>query len=170
MDSKLPFAERLVVGVTGTHHGTTVAQKTMLRIIIPFLYPDEFHHGDCEGADADFHDIVRECLKTSFIIVHPPTDPKRRAYKQGDIIKPPKPFLGRDDDIIKASDLMFALSYEFKEQLRSGTWATVRHTRNFKKPLIIIYPNGDFETERLLQFNEKYARIAVNRLNTHTKE
>lgn len=135
MDNKFPFAERIVLGVTGTHHGATVEQKLVLRSIVQFFYPDEFRHGDCTGVDAEFHDIVRECLATSYIVVHPPTDEKRRAFKQGDLIKPAKPFLKRDDDVILASDLMIGVPHEFKEQGRgSGTWATIRHTRNFKKP------------------------------------
>jgi hypothetical protein len=162
-DTKFQFAESLVIGVTGTHTGATVAQKTTLRAFIQFLQPDEARHGDCIGVDAEFHDIVRESLETSYIVVHPPTDPKRRAYKQGDLIKPPKPFLVRDDDVILASDLMFGVPGEFKEHLRSGTWATIRHTRKFKKPLVIIYPDGTIEPERLLPFFEKCGKIAFSR-------
>lgn len=153
------------MGVTGTHLGATQAQQIVLRSLIQFLKPDEFHHGDCIGVDAEFHDIVRECLQTSYIVVHPPTNPKRRAYKQGDLIKPPRPFLIRDDEVIIASDLMFGVPCDFEEQLHSGTWATIRHTRNFKKPLVIIYPDGTLETDRVLQFSEKYAKIALNRLS-----
>ena len=162
---KFQFAERIVVGVTGTHLGATELQKTVLRSLIQFIKPDEARHGDCVGVDSEFHDIVRDCIKPSFIVVHPPADPKRRAYKQGDVIKPPRPLLVRDDDVILASDLMFGVPNGFKEYLRSGTWATIRHTRNFRKPLVIIYPDGTLEKERLLPFYEKYGKIASSRLS-----
>jgi hypothetical protein len=162
--TKLPFAEKLVLGVTGTRKGATETQLQILRHFLYFFGPDEAHHGDALGVDSQFHDAVRECLSDCFIVVHPPTNPKYRAFNEGDLILPEKAYLTRDDDIILASDLMIGVPFEFDEQLRSGTWATIRHTRNFKKPLIIIYPDGMLEKERLLPFHGKYVKMLLNRM------
>ena len=35
------------------------------------------------------------------------------------------------------------------EQLRSGTWATVRHARKLKRPIVIINPDGTLLLERV---------------------
>lgn len=135
-------------------------QKLVVQFIVGFLLPDEAHHGDCIGSDAEFHDIVRDVSPASTILVRPPTNPKKRAWKQGDFIFKPKPYMVRDDDIIAESHLMLATPYQFDEQGRgSGTWAVIRHTRKAKKPLIIIWPDGTYTPEGNLQFSEKCVRM-----------
>lgn len=149
-------------------------QMLTVQAIVGFLVPTEAHHGDCLGADAEFHDIVRE--KTSAtIIVHPPTNPKNRAFKQGDFIMKEKPFMVRDDDIIEESALMLATPFQFEEQGRgSGTWATIRHTRKARKPLIIIWPDGTFTAEGDLQNLPNCARMVnemqLNLTTTNTSQ
>ena len=150
---------RFSLGITGTHKGTQPRQMKMLRTFVGSLVFDEAHHGDCIGVDAEFHDIVRE-LSKAIIVVHPPSNPKRRAWKQGDFILKEKPFMVRDDDIIDESNLMFAAPFQFNEQGRgSGTWAVIRHTRKARKPLIIIWPDGTFTPEGDLQKTPNCGKI-----------
>lgn len=41
------------VGFTGTIAGMTESQKAVLRSCLSLVGVTEFHHGDCEGAEAD---------------------------------------------------------------------------------------------------------------------
>lgn len=139
------------IGMTGTRQGMTSLQKLRISQFLNILKPNKGVHGDAIGADAEFHDLFRQLVVNSYIVIHPPTNPKYRAFKQGDLIYAPLPYLVRDDNIIREVDLMFGFPKRFNEELRSGTWTTIRHTRKpeFNKPLVIIYPDGSCSSERL---------------------
>jgi len=57
--------------------------------------------------------------------------------------------LERNSDIVADSDLLLATPRFYEEELRSGTWATVRRARKANKPLIIVWPNGKVDWEKL---------------------
>lgn len=97
-----------------------------------------FHHGDCLGADAQAHGVAREL--GFWIVVHPPEEPRGRAFCDGDVILPEKPFLVRNRDIVDASHLVLAAPKTAEEVLRSGTWATIRYARNEEKVLRVLQP------------------------------
>lgn len=93
-------------------------------------------HGDCIGADTEFHDLVTSMgFKT---IIHPPTNPQRRAYCKGDVILKEKPYIVRDHLMVDAVDFLLACPYTNDEVLRSGTWATIRYARKTEVPYFII--------------------------------
>jgi hypothetical protein len=48
------------IGFTGTRKGMSQHQKEQFVLKMFELDPSEFRHGDCEGADAEAHDIIRE--------------------------------------------------------------------------------------------------------------
>jgi len=113
---------------------------------------EEFHHGDCIGADEQSHELMQEYV--SQIIIHPPINGSKRAFcKKSDWGDPkildPKEYIARNHDIVNAVDLMIATPAEFDEQLRSGTWATIRYAKKIKRDLVIIYPDGSKE-ERII--------------------
>lgn len=106
------------------------------------------HHGDCEGADEEFHGVM-ESLANPYVIVHPPADDKHRAWCVGDETRKPLPYAQRNAAIVAESDLMIAAPAEHEEQRRGGTWMTVRIARRQKKPLVIVYPDGTTREERM---------------------
>ena len=139
------------IGMTGTKLGWTLAQKKEFATrlsYLPYLVHNA-HHGDCIGTDENFHDFLRQSFPSVFIVVHPPTNPKYRAFKKGDLIKKPLPYLKRNGNIIKEAELMFAFPRGFTEELRSGTWQAIRTTRKCEKPLVIIWPDGSASEEWL---------------------
>lgn len=98
----------------------------------------EFHHGDCVGADSQASVIAG---RLGFrIVLHPPLDPKKRAYNIADLVLQARPYLERNHDIVDACDVMFATPREMHEVLRSGTWATIRYARKCRKDLLVIQP------------------------------
>ncbi|MFQ5741967.1 MAG: hypothetical protein ACE5HV_00080 [Acidobacteriota bacterium] len=131
------------LGFTGTQRGLDSFQWSKVRAYVHGLAPEECHHGDCIGADAEFHGI---CRGFKFkIIVHPPLKRIKRAFCKGDETLPALPYLERNRAIVDECDELLACPYERREQLRSGTWATIRYARKTGKPVRIIYPDGFIE-------------------------
>lgn len=141
------------IGFTGNRKGFTPAQnKTMVKVFTSLSAQkvEEAHHGDCVGSDTDFHFFVRNNLKDNVkIVVHPPTNSTLRSFCPGDKILDQKNYLVRNKDIVAESDLMIATPAETKEKLRSGTWSTIRAARKLHKPLIIVFPDGKMQVERI---------------------
>lgn len=126
------------VGFTGTQIGMTSKQARVVARMLHGFKPEEFHHGDCVGADADAHSIASQIgLK---IVIHPPEYESKRAFCDGDEVRKKKPYLERNHDIVDETDILIATPKSTKEELRSGTWATVRHARKCGKKVIIVGP------------------------------
>ena len=125
------------IGFTGTKEGMTDQQALVLYDILKGLEISEAHHGDCVGADSEFHVM---CIDLGIPVhIHPPTNSYARAFCENAAkVHPKKPYLERNKDIVNVSDAMFATPKENEEQLRSGTWATIRYTRKTGKKLTII--------------------------------
>lgn len=127
----------MIAGFTGTQ--TTITTNQFDRLVK--LFQDngiiELHHGDCVGADAIAHDIaVSLNIRT---VIHPPIKPFKRAFKTGDVVLPMKDYLTRNRDIVNASVILFACP-KGPEELRSGTWSTIRYAWRINKPIEIIMP------------------------------
>jgi len=133
---------KISIGFTGTQVGMTDEQKSSLKkyLKISVKY-SEYHHGDCIGADEQFHKILEE-LGTDDIIIHPPIKNVKRAFCKAKTILKPKDYLERNKDIVDASEVLIATPKGFDEELRSGTWSTIRYCKKQKKSAFIIYPNG----------------------------
>ena len=127
------------VGFTGTRNGMTIPQKVQVDILLS-QYALHFHHGDCIGADHTAHYLA--VARKIPITIHPPINNKFRAFCYSDDIRKEKDYLDRDRDIVDESDLMIATPKGFHEELRSGTWHTIRYSKKKNKPLIIVWPDG----------------------------
>jgi hypothetical protein len=139
--------ENLSAGFTGTRFGFTPQQREKLRMLLVDLRPAEVHHGDCVGSDEEFHDLTRELLPETKIVVHPPDKDEHRAHKVGDEERTPKPYLDRDTDIVSESRWLVATPRTTKEIRRSGTWATIRRARRANIAITIIDPDGNARNE-----------------------
>lgn len=129
----------MIVGFTGTRRGMTDRQKAQLReeLIKRRTGWIEFHHGDCLGADAEAHDIAHELGYC--IYIHPPENNKARAYKGGHVLKP-LAYLERNRDIAFGCHVLIAAPKTLNEELRSGTWATIRYAREMGREVVILEP------------------------------
>lgn len=134
----------MIVGVTGARNGMTLHQERELRLLIHRLDIIEFHHGDCVGVDSEAHDIVLDLFPDAQITIHPPTDPKYRAWRHGNTILEPLPYLERNRKIVDSVDLMVGVP-DGPERKRSGTWSTIRYTKSRQIPLRIVHPDGDLQ-------------------------
>lgn len=132
------------IGFTGTSIGMTREQKRELfKMLSPFPYA-EYHHGDCIGADEEFHALVKNIQHQTIgsIIIHPPLNLRKRAFCEGGTVRSKKSYLIRNRDIVDETDLLIVCPHEDVEQLRSGTWSTFRYAIKKMKDVTIIFPNG----------------------------
>ena len=131
------------LGFTGTQIGMTLEQRESAILFLEGSAPVSVHHGDCVGADANFHDLVQRYLPEASIHIHPPKNPTKRAFCKGaEFVHPIKDYLDRNIDIVNESDEILAIPKDFEEEQRSGTWFTVRQARKRGKRIHIIYPDG----------------------------
>jgi len=135
------------VGFTGTRFGANEVQLDVMRRVLGELVrgsrADErftAHHGDCVGADAQFHALARE-LGWS-VLIHPPVDDSERARCIGDETREPLTHMKRNKAIVTEAAFMLAVSYDMTEQEYGGTWKTIRMARKAQKPLVIVFPDG----------------------------
>ena len=124
------------VGITATRKGMSEMQKTTfareLKWLVEQGHTIEFHHGDCIGGDSEADMIVRN-IGNSVVHIHPPVNPKYRAFcaQEGDTVYGMRPYVDRDHDIVNAVDLMYAgpKDHELEERRGSGTWTSIRYAR-----------------------------------------
>jgi hypothetical protein len=128
------------IGFTGTRLGMTGRQQTTVSELLRDLNGTAAHHGDCVGADADFHRLAR--ATGAWIVGHPPTDPRLRAFCDFDEERPPLPYLVRNEAIVTETDLLIAAPATATEEQTGGTWHTVRCARRVGRRVVIVWPNG----------------------------
>ena len=135
------------VGFTGSREGMTDAQADKLWSLLLGLrearrYEDaEFHHGDCVGSDDRAHDIaVHRCGYEP--VIHPPANHTMRAFRNAERVAEPLPYRERNQSIVRETDELIATPREEVEQLRSGTWSTIRFAKKLGRKVTIILPNG----------------------------
>ncbi len=147
-----------IVGFTGTRQGLTDPQRHELKLLyqisdgINQTAIEEFHHGDCEGADAQAHDIFDD--GSIRVIIHPCTIRGKRAFKKptsGYVILEFPP-LERNQHIVDACDVLICCPKENTMINRSGTWSTYRCAFKASKEIWLILPDGKV----IRRFNRKH--------------
>ena len=129
----------MVVGFTGTRRGMTEVQRSAVREWLKKHRVEEAHHGCDRGADADFHELCGELGIP--VVGHPPSDTKRVMRLTGFAeLREPRPYLDRNEDIVESVEFLIATPRENYEELRSGTWATVRYATKQCCPRKIFWP------------------------------
>ena len=94
------------------------------------------HSGDCVGADELAFKYAKKLGWKNEL--HPPTNPKYRAYCKG-YAHPEKDYLARNRDIVDSSKVLIAFPKDpDKEELRSGTWATIRYAKKRGKKIYYV--------------------------------
>jgi len=136
----------MILGFTGTQKGMTENQKKIFRQFILNHRPKNLCHGDCVGADVEAHLIVKDCFPKCHIEIFPPINNSKRAFTTRHstptiILHPEMDYIARNHAIVDNCDTLIATP-KGKEQLRSGTWATIRYALKCQKNIYIIFPDG----------------------------
>ena len=132
------------IGFTGTRRGMTEAQRDAVAALLQQGAPAVVFHGDCVGADAEFHALCRALEPAPVVNIRPGCergDP-RRAGCAGDVTATVRPFLQRNRDIVDACQLLIVAPGEDVEHKRSGTWSTYRYARTVGRSLVVVFPDG----------------------------
>lgn len=162
VDSREPLPQ---IGFTGTRHGMTPSQRSAVTAIVQEVARGAgfvAHHGDCVGADAEFHDLCR-MEPLSVIVVHPgPLDDlPGQAGRIGDSRREPLSHMRRNKNIVMVSTVMIAAPFEMTEQAHGGTWRTIEMARRAKRPLAIIWRDGAVAKEKWDGFSEPTVPVEV---------
>lgn len=129
------------IGFSGSSRLITEPQEIGIAALMVDLDALYLHHGDCIHGDALAHQIGLELSYS--IIIHPPVNPAKRAFCIGAIeTYPMLPYLERNRFIVDSVGLLIAAPFTPAEELRSGTWATIRYARKRGVPVWICWPNG----------------------------
>ncbi len=131
------------VGFTGTQRGMTSEQRRKVTSLLVDLGATHFHHGDCIGADDEAHDIARGL--GLLVYLHPPEISVKRAFcriRNNEMSFQVAPYLERNRHIVNTTAALIATPGETEEQLRSGTWSTVRYARKLRRPVYVVFPDG----------------------------
>ena len=127
-------------GFTGTQIGATPIQIERILTLLEEEDVTHLHHGDCIGADAQAH-AAAQSLGVK-VILHPPTVTTKRAWCKNAVeVRRAFPYLERNHHIVDASTTLIATP-SGPEELRSGTWATIRYARRMKTRCLVITPDG----------------------------
>lgn len=134
------------LGFTGTQRGLSAQQRAILdaHFRIAPEPPIFFHHGDCIGADSEAHDLFTSIWGHDHVIIHPPLNPKKRAFRVSPNVLAERDYRDRNRDIVLQCNILLACPIG-EEELRSGTWMTVRIARKSNRSHVIIYPNGTID-------------------------
>jgi hypothetical protein len=145
----LPDPEYIIV-FTGTRDGMTEAQKT--TVYNALKRGKKLKHGLCVGADADCHNLwiwnLRRPIST--VEVYPCNIPRMVAQVPVSNVRKPEHPLKRNrrmiEEAIKEGKMMvLAAPRNIFEERRSGTWATIRYAQMMGVPLLIVWPDGEWD-------------------------
>lgn len=132
------------IGFTGSRNGLNSEQKIQIIELLNNYDNIIVSHGDCVGADDDFHKLCLEYRenhhnKNLVIHIYPPSNPTMRAFNQEDVIMDEKPYLERNKNIINNSNILIACPQDKNnEVLRSGTWSTIRQAKKKQMEIFIF--------------------------------
>ena len=136
------------VGFTGTRKGVTQPQWEALEQVLLSLpnVADEFHHGDCVGADAEADEVAHDL--GLYVVIHPPVDEALRAFcRYADETRPAKTHFARNRDIVNETEALVATPGTMEEEAFGGTWYTINYARKRGKPIVIVWPDGSVTYE-----------------------
>lgn len=130
----------MIVGFTGTRRGMTERQRVQVAAWLALAH--RAHHGDCTGADEEFHELCRQAGVA--VVLHPPLDARLRAFCKGaEETRLTRPYLERDHDIVDECAWLIAApfeSYEPRPARGQGTWSTVRYARQRRRLIRVAWP------------------------------
>jgi len=139
----------MIIGITGTRNGATAEQIAWARSYFEKLSKQkELHylvHGCALGADEQ---IATEAYSYGFRVGGHPSNndywTSDKAKSLCYVLAKPLPPLKRNLNIIHACEVLLAFPASDHEELRSGTWMTIRSAGKEQKRTIICWPDGKF--------------------------
>lgn len=142
----LPRAATMNYSVTGITDPPDKAVIWLCQLFAELPEPEVFNTGGAAGID------TMACVAGLIVwpnarhrILHPAylawneTELRKQATGFVEFVPIEGSYMDRNDALVAACDLLLAYPRTDREQLRSGTWATIRRARKARK-MIIIHP------------------------------
>ena len=158
MKSMLSSREKVFkFGFTGTSEEVKEEQLITLEKVIKKISRKknvEHHNGMCINSDEICFDLVTRHIPHADIVMHPPTNKSKvfsledKTYVNSVVLRKDLDYLKRNMQIVAESDFLVATPKSVAEELRSGTWATIRYARIARIPILIVWPNGSIRQEK----------------------
>lgn len=134
------------VGFTGTRSGMSDDQRLAVAHLLELLVAGHSswraRHGDCLGADAEFHDLAR--ARGATVIGHLPASDADRARRECDQYTAPMPYMRRNREIVLNSSILIAAPFTSAPSLNrpGGTWRTIELAEKFRRPRVVVHRTG----------------------------
>ena len=129
------------------HHASLVTETQQSIEYAPgVMDPHVGRHGGCVGGDEQFHHLCKK-FGWRVEVLPGPTIEGKICYADADYIYPPAPHMQRNKSLVAFAHWMYAAPYEREPQEHGGTWKTIGFARKAKRPLTIVYHDGNFTTE-----------------------
>ena len=122
----------MIIGFTGSKHpGLRAEQILAIGDWLIAKSPSLVVHGGCIGADAEFHRIARDLDIPIKIRLGHIISGRAICFGAREVCEPENTLV-RNHKIVDECDFLIAAPCG-PEQLRSGTWATIRYARKIGK-------------------------------------
>lgn len=131
----------MIVGFTGSRRGMSRDQQLRVFSLLRHFRPEEVRHGDCLGADEEFHELAY--VFGAHVHIHPPKEELYRAFCKGDNVTmhPPEEYLIRDRLIVRGSDVLIGAPLNMNKT-HSGSWYTINFAKQVKTDVYHIGRDG----------------------------
>lgn len=138
------------VGFTGSRRGMAPLARGKVQALLMLYFVHTIsctlHHGDCVGSDEEVEKLASDL--GYYTMAYPASDVAERwlAKTASHLTRDPMPALQRNEFIVAESDVLIATVQGFTpnaEQLRSGTWATIRYAKKEDCPIWLVNPMGE---------------------------
>lgn len=140
---------RRIVAFTGSRKGPTQGQRNSIRRFIESFAREDrdsiIIHGGAVGVDSAVHGIAMKA--GLWVEIYPGPHTSVDILETPAIIHKRAPYLERNHTMVDRCNWVIAVPYEAEEQVRSGTWATVRYARKQDVPVYMIWPDGSIELD-----------------------
>lgn len=135
----------LEISFTGSRTGMTDQQKLAVDEKLVGK-PSQVNHGDCIGADAEFHQIMYKKWEDNLRIDTFPGHIERyRAFCQPARVHRSRNTLERNRLIVMLAEVLVTTPKSEQEKISSGTWYTMEYAQERNVPIVVVWPNGRIE-------------------------
>jgi hypothetical protein len=140
----------LDLGFTGTRYGMTDVQRAGCTRFLEEhgAALQRFHHGACQGSDAQAHRLVRGLAPHVKILCYPGPEGDEHCALQcledADEVLPRQGHFARNRAIVNAVSHLLATPNTMPDPARAtgGTWYTINFAHKRDKPVTLLPPTG----------------------------
>lgn len=133
-----------LVAITGTRKGITLKQRATFELWLGFGKVGTLCHGAAIGADEE---IAIRCKEFGCKLLAFPcniaSQQSKKAIEISDEVFDEEPPLTRNRNMVDYALSVMAFPATMAEEMRSGTWATIRYANKKGINVQMFWPNGE---------------------------